>query len=1099
MREIRTWARPLINQLRNHWPAESSMQPYECCTIELGLYAMQRLAPALPPHALWVLLVGYPFPDMTPATVHDQRALHVLRLLLPFFRAPFPWRRALERYRFLPDHLRGYDVDADLSACHERLPTIASDRQRIYADALSESPPYCLDPRLPAQAGRVMYRDEAFWRDVQLTEDIILPPPLAHPLSAPRQREPITVTWNELIATAQWMDKELLTRYHRTEHWEQRITRVRLDLVNQSDGTLKPATALTLDGVVHLIGMVSSGKSTLMDVLAVWMARAGRRTTIIVGDVISVLERADRFARLGLQVAPILGASNRVQHLQRLHRVLAAAQPDALLTHDHDGFRWLSTACPLDGLRDQPQPLELEQYPCRALYRAPTDQHLPENTSRPWLCPLYSGCPFHQAQRDTVEAQIWIATPASFMYSAVDPHINRERIRFAELAARRSDLIIVDEVDRVQVQLDTIFSPNQTLVGRNRDAWLSQLWQHIVPVLNAAGREQLRDETVDRWVQAHETAQIATNKLYALLLREPALRHWIGRKDYFTDWLLFDRIAQTLGGAPEEQRRDHPGYQHFMSWFEDYLDDPLGERRDHPLAAIAQQIIALADHERLRAKIATWLETQPTSVELTADILVQIEFALLVAILQDRLDMLFRLWKQVETQLQLEGSISTLFHQPPEDYTGIIPAAPMGNVLAFQYLPSANDPKEPGDLRFFRCFGVGRWLILHLPSLFAGDGYRGPHTLLLSGTSWAIGSPIYHVQASVNGILRAPDHELKAIAQSVFQFQPFYDETYRPIRVSGLPPDQRLAALKALLYELARPSQLSGMSQLEQMRNQLPTGRQKLLLLVGSYKEARNAAEYLRDVRPDWKEGIIHLVPDDDEVELQWSPSTGKGLQRGLVAQFGVDQAWILIAPLLAVERGHNILNEQNEAAIGAAYVLVRPHPRPDDISYAIHAMNRWAIDHYANLPWYEQQLQTNQPSLAQIAETFRKAAYKQWRRLLRLPMMYRALEPNERQAFTWTQLVTIWQVIGRLVRGGSPARIVFCDAAFAPRTAEHSDQPDTPASSLLVSMRSILQPYFTPHDQAVPATDRVLVHALYGPFYTALAQIGGMTDAALS
>ncbi|MDW8213948.1 MAG: hypothetical protein RMJ55_10340 [Roseiflexaceae bacterium] len=1105
MRDLRAWARPLVDHLRNHWPEDAAIQPYECCSIELGLHVMQRLAPAMPAHTLWALLIGYPFPGMSLASAEDQRALHIARLLLPFFRGPFPWKRALDRYRLLPEHLRGYDVDADGKTYQERFPTIASERQRVYAVALGESPPYHRDQRRPAQTGRYFYRDETFWRDVQLTEELILPAPQAHPIGAPRQREPITVTWDDLIATARWMDHELTARGLKAGQWERRITRVRLELVSESDGALKPSTSLTLNGVVHLIGMVSSGKSTLMDVLAVWMARTGRRTTIIVGDVISVLERADRFARLGLPVTPILGVSNRERHLQRLHRVLAATQPAETLAHDHYGFTWLSTACPLDGLHDRPKPLALDHYPCQNLYRDADDHQAPVEKGGAFTCPLYSGCPFHRAQRDAVDALIWIATPASFIYSAINPQINRERMRFAELAARRSDLIIIDEADRAQVQLDTIFSPNQTLVSRSNDAWLSRLWQHVAPVLNAEGRGQLRDEAVDRWVQAHETAQTATNKLYALLLREPALHDWVDRKDYFTDWLLFDRIALKLTSAAEHDRQENPEYQRLMRLFEGYLDDPLGERRDHPLAEIAQQLIVHTDDQRLRAKIGRWIDSHQGSAgqiapDQRANLIVQMEFALLVAVLQDRIDMLFRLWKQVETQLQLEGGSSILFHRPPDDYIGVIPVAPMGNVLAFQYVKSANDTKEPGDLRFFRCMGVGRWLMLHLPFLFASDGYIGPHTLLLSGTSWAIGSASYHVQAQVNGILRAPDYELKAIEQSVFQFQPLYDAEYRPIKISGVPPNHRQKALKSLLHELARPSQLSGVSRLEQTRDQLPPNRQKLLLLVGSYEEARNAAEYLRELRPDWKDRVIHLVPDDDEFESQWSTgSTGRGLQRGLVAQFGVGSAWILIAPLLAIERGHNILNERDEAAIGAAYFLVRPHPRPDDITYAIHAINRWALDHYANLQWYAQRLQTQQPSLEQIAETFRTSAYAQWRRLLRLPMVYSTLDLEELQALTWTQLVTIWQVIGRLVRGGSPARVFFCDAAFALRTAEGSELPDTPASSLLVSMRSVLRPYFSPDDRSVSAADRSLVQALYGPFYTALETMGGIANASIS
>jgi hypothetical protein len=126
-------------------------------------------------------------------------------------------------------------------------------------------------------------------------------------------------------------------------------------------------------------------------------------------------------------------------------------------------------------------------------------------------------------------------------------------------------------------------------------------------------------------------------------------------------------------------------------------------------------------------------------------------------------------------------------------------------------------------------------------------------------------------------------------------------------------------------------------------QNKLPKRRQRVLLLVGSYDEARRAREFLENTRPDWRERVLHLVPDDDRFDSQWQ-SSQVGLQRGMVSRFAETDAWILIAPLLAVERGHNILNEDNQAAIGAVYFLVRPHPRPDDISYAIQSIKKSKI-----------------------------------------------------------------------------------------------------------------------------------------------------------
>ena len=56
------------------------------------------------------------------------------------------------------------------------------------------------------------------------------------------------------------------------------------------------------------------------------------------------------------------------------------------------------------------------------------------------------------------------------------------------------------------------------------------------------------------------------------------------------------------------------------------------------------------------------------------------------------------------------------FQAPPADYNAIITVMPMGNQLAFQYHKSYKEPL--GSLRFFRCTGVGRWLLLHFNEMW---------------------------------------------------------------------------------------------------------------------------------------------------------------------------------------------------------------------------------------------------------------------------------------------------------------------------------------------------------------------------------------------
>src|SRR5205823_1479515 len=133
------------------------------------------------------------------------------------------------------------------------------------------------------------------------------------------------------------------------------------------------------------------------------------------------------------------------------------------------------------------------------------------------------------------------------------------------------------------------------------------------------------------------------------------------------------------------------------------------------------------------------------------------------------------------------------------------------------------------------------------------DGIPGPNVLLLSGTSWAGSSPSYHVQVPVGGVLRAPESEVEAIAASTFSFDYLLDRDDRPISVSGRRGDARRRAIRDMLWRLSSPSGLrNGPSRLERELTDLPEGRQRVLILVGSYDEARNAHTDLITLRPEW-------------------------------------------------------------------------------------------------------------------------------------------------------------------------------------------------------------------------------------------------------
>jgi hypothetical protein len=653
------------------------------------------------------------------------------------------------------------------------------------------------------------------------------------------------------------------------------------------------------------------------------------------------------------------------------------------------------------------------------------------------------------------------------------------------------------------------------------NSWLDEVARHKVAELAEQGRLQLSSQEVDDWTNAFNTVTAAHDRLYALLVQDPPLRRWI-IEDYFSavtlhQWLINawfpelrpdaspDAIPKDATGEARQQAKER-----IDRILDRFRDEPLEEHRaidpDDDATAAVNGLVHLTlellhaprgatTRQRLRDAL---LDLVGDDERIVADLdahATRFEFTLILAALHHRLNFMTGLWQRVEAALNLESTSNVLSRRPPRDYEPVIPESPMGNVLGFQFqLGEPNrEGHQSGELRFFRCGGVGRELLLSLTDLPAVDDRPGPNVLLMSATSWAGTSSRYHVHAKVGAVLRPHDEEVEAVLQTEFRKEFLYwPGSNTPLRLSGSAPERRPHVLTQMLHQLAVPDRsladATSMLDLELAEIDDPE-RRRILLLVGSYVEARRAAEYLNSI-PEWTGRVTLLISDDADLDDAWiqlpGDSSVRTLRRGDVASFARAGGEVLVAPLLAVERGHNIVLPGGKAAIGSVYFLARPHPRPDDIALAIQAINDWAVRQVrgSSREFSKAALAAGTPDLAGLA--FRREARKKWNRFLTRQLSWSSLPEEEKVAFTWDQLVVMWQVIGRLVRGGVPARVVFVDAAFSPREAGLS-AIDSPATSLLASMRDVLAPYFT-DDSPMPAIDRSLVTALYEPLYRALA-----------
>jgi hypothetical protein len=1092
-RERGRWHEDLTREIKREAKARGwVIDANQLVLVELVLTLLRQVAPAQPAAAGWALLRGYRF-DAAGA-VADQ-PLAVAGWLVGELKSEPVWKEALAGYLTMPEQLRGFLLDGPDKVPQRRRPPMVPQRHDDYADALRHLPPHRVQDLPVAEPG------QAYTVTFDGGEETILVPPRLpdfgklgrHDVDLTPRRRLVEVRWEEFLAFAGTLDDEDAAAGRDPQRWRERMQDVTLRL-RRLDDTFVRADSIALDRLHHFAGMVGAGKSTLMDLLAIWSGRRGHRITVVVADVVSVLRRVELYRRYGVTAAPVLGASGRGRHIQQVHRP-GVYPVDGVTAMDNAMLRWTSTACALSVHRPHPGPWNLDDAPCLKLKQ---ERVGPRGGREPvsHMCPLWAGCQRHHASRELVDARIWVATPAGLVYSRVPQPLIDGELRYLELAWYRSDLLIVDEADQVQAQLDGMFSPSQTLAGDGDDAWMDIIDIAKKQEMRARGRGPIRNPKVARWNLLVDNADTLISRIYAMLGNHPHLRSWVG-DGYFNEWTLAVRLAGTFARipVPETERADGSGPYRideprarswrtsFSIWSLRPTDTrrPTRDERADELRRLCGQT-GYADDATITEQVRQWLSqrtdfTKPDRGEELETLALRLQFTLLVGILANLVSSITGRWNDVEGPLRMRGHGSSLVHRPPVEYVAMVPDSPMGNLIGFQYQHDDEaHPDRMGSLRFFRCNGIGRWLLINLPNLYADGTALPPGVLLMSATSWAGTSPRYDLQVPVTGVLEAPPRELAGINASRFHYSPQrHGDGDTRIRVSGMPADRRAAALTAMVHQLARVND-DGLgaqpSQLERQRAKLPINRQRIMLLVGSYAECEQVEIALLRSRPDWAEQVLRLVPDDASYTHHW---TGRTLSRGSVAELHHTEAWILIAPLLAVERGHNILNSDHVAALGAAYFLVRPHPRPDDISYHVQNINRWGVE----------QIGTGLPAagpsgdpLQDRAKAFRTAAAERWRQALANPLMVSQMDDDEREAFMWTQLVTIWQVIGRLVRGGQPATVHFCDAAFDPAH-------DT---SLLVGMHRALTTALA--GVGSRPEDAELANILYAPLHRALTTL---------
>lgn len=1083
----------------------------------------------------------------------DLRApLFRLRQYAHGLAARFSWNGALE------EHARHAPHTAYLVAGGVIRPSShASSAAFALLDRIIATPaPYSTREFFYGKEGKAYIRR----RNSQDRIQIMLPAPTARGAAfdlTRRQNNPaIAVPWSLLLHTAAEADAREnapgFPAWLPKLHLEDRLKRV--SITDLGEGFFRDGV-IYLDRLHHVVGMLSSGKSTLLQALLFLLISPAfnKRVLVLSKDTASASELIARVKAHGYDKATVISSLNRRdEHLNAALWNSAGFPTEQSMEAAAGLTETLDTACPLEGYQENDHSFadKLKYPPCDILFQPNTRKDGTPLQDKNVTCPYLTVCPTHRQQRQLGSAHVVAMTPQAFLLMTPQKYALLESLSFPEAAQFLTDVVLIDEADEIQRAFDKECTQNQALLTSSGTAFTRTSSEALAISINTKGGAQYGKRTNLLWHRQYNVLQDAIAAIYHLLISRSTPLNWVVDSRTFTASSILSKLLPVSADRPGavkklEQLAALNGVVY--STVVD-LDLPTPAEKEALLRAcsndvelinafrflldlqptVLEEVVTDGMRENakgLQAKLIEAIEKGPLQVFAgtaspakktrrhplsrstrppsdAASRAYAITLALLTNACLASFNYLVHNIGGVEDDFDL--SDTAVFRQASNiirQYSGLVPSPLTGFMFGLLFEPSTSDAESGGSLSLTNHLTIGRYLLTNLHRLLQAEDQAGPHVLLLSGTSWAGGSaatasPLFDVQWPVCAILEQPQQEREALAKSRCEYTALGPT---PIRVSGLSTDERQDNLRKIATQMMR-KQAAGTVLQAKWQELAATDhdgsahyelRRRALLVVNNYQDARIVAETIARLS-DGHHTAYCLVSDAEAKKASTGMSGASPLAvprlhflpRSRVETFGqAPDGSILVAPLQPISRGHNIvLPGRGIAAISTIYFLHRPHPRPDNLDVVIGALNRFAME-----VLQDRCRPPEGASVDEAARWFRKEAQRALDDGFALRTAYGLMSDHTREQFAWDLITSLWQTVGRGIRGGVPVFVAFVDERFSPGVYRQPPETDTKESSCIVQSHTTLATAMSAHPHP---SERAIAERLYQPFQSMLHTI---------
>ncbi len=918
-----------------------------------------------------------------------------------------------------------------------------------------------------------------------------------------------------------WQQNALLiTKAYRNQFPELEKPRDMEKAQNEIDiHSLYENTHFEYEDKVGTSGIVGAGKSTFLILETIRITNLSKfdpscgqngKVAIWTENVTEALMLVYRLHQLaGIKAIPIIGKGQIKKHLKDfISRVKSECEgnnqnPLSKLSMEYV-LQFFKGECSLEILYDLK---DLPRKPCTSI-RVHRDRRNREGEPiyEQASCPLYHNCGMYVTERHLAESSVWIGTEKAFTNSRPMPLVNPRSMTYAELAYHEMDVIFVDEADSIQSGVEGSFNTKNDILGGKETIFEKEF-------LMASHEFETNYELSGADVQIKWMSHVSEAKYFAHLIYEQFknsayVRKKIADKSFAIHTTMVELTA-ALFEIPRESYQivDHPFFR--LNYDIDFAllhapDDAHGlkyvmtKRLDEFYTTIKQiknfrirpDIISgyiqqeverfFDDCIRVCKESYHYKPLKQLDEEKERDLKQYFYFLLLLKKFDFHFKGLVAL-KQRASQL-LENEINDInrSYHILKRYLPFIPDSATGS--HFQYFFKENRIQNKGSIGILQTYdylGVGRKLLTDFGKLYEHIvPIQGPSMVYMSATMFAEGSMHYHVDVPLKYIIhpRKEPGKIKQFLLPVYENEFYYDGDGNkvPVCVSG---------------EVDKETQLRKMAELlvPHIKNELAywnhAGR-KVLIVVNSYAQVKPVAEVLKRRLGDSKVYCLKQTKYHSDFD-QGNLLDDSDVLLGEVERLALKEADVLIVPLMTINRGYNIL-KYNEASqsfdkdsyFGSAFFMVRPYFPYDDIGNVIQVVN----GSYLEFEQDNQDSETPKRFYDGVAQIRKQANDVMFRILGGNVWLY--MDEKDREILGWYTLINILQMIGRLLRGQSNARIFYVDAKFALECAKESGKEDDESSSIIKTWIRLLE------NQQQTGLSSLINQILYGEFLQGLKKI---------